>query len=154
MAKLSQADIKAKADEWADLGKKIAKAETAMNDELGPFLILHNEAIKPILEKHEPKIGKLRDKQSEILVEITGWLNAQGKPIVLAGEKAVAAVEMKVGPRAVDPKTFFDLVKTKGSEFWACLKVEIAKAEKFLGKSELDKISEKKSGLVPTLKLK
>lgn len=154
MAKLSQAQIKELTDEWADLQTQIAKLNRKRSEAIEPLIEKHNEELKAILAKHDPKIDKLNVRQLEIYSQVTEWLSAQGKPIVLAGEKAVAAVEVKVGARVVDPKVFFDLVKAKGSEFWACLKVEIAKAEKFLGKTEVDRISEKKSGLVPTLKLK
>lgn len=151
---LSQKAVKELADEWADLGDKIAKLDSKRNAELDPYLILHNETIKPVLDKYDPKIEKLQERQSEIYDEVTEWLSIQGRPIVLEGENAVAAVEVKVGSRTIDPKAFFDLVKTKGSEFWGCLTVQIAKAERFLGKTEVDRISEKKTSLVPTLKLK
>lgn len=154
MAKLSQAAVKELADEWADVGEQIAKLDQKRNAELDPLIERHNLEMKPILDKYDPKIAKLQERRSEIWDEVTGWLTAHGKAISLEGERAVAAVEVKVGARTIDPEKFFKLVKAKGSEFWGCLTVQIAKAEKFLGKTEVDKIAEKKNGLVPTLKLK
>lgn len=154
MAKVSQARIKELADEWAAIGSQVVKLEAKRNAEMEPLIERHNEELKPILDKYDPKIEKLESKAAEIYGEVTDWLSAHGKPILLEGEDAVAANEVKIGARKIDPKTFFDLVKAKGSEFWGCLTVQIAKAEQFLGKTEVDKISEKPSGLVPTLKLK
>src|SRR6185369_11301137 len=100
-----------------------------------------DHAMQPILSHHEPIIARLQAKRDAIETEILGWLEAHGKVITLAGEKAVAANANEEQNREVTPKTFFDFVKVKGDEFWNCLKVEIGKAEKFLGKSELSKIA-------------
>jgi len=154
MAKLTQAEVKGLADEWAGFQAKIARAEAKRNEELDPFIVEYNEKTKPITAKHDAKIQKLKDEQAAIGKRVTEWLASHGKAIVLEGEAAVAANEVKVGSRVIDAEKFFSLVKAKGSEFWGCVTVQIAKAEKFLGKTEVDKISSKESKLVPVLKLK
>lgn len=154
MAKLTQADIKLMADQYAVLDKKISKACGAMNDELAPLLEDLEKKSAPIRKKHEAKIQKLRDEQAAIETEVVGWLNRAGRPLALEGELAIAAVESKVGSRVIDPQKFFDLVKAKGSEFWACFRVEIAKAERFLGKTKVDEVSTKESKLVATIRIK
>lgn len=154
MGKLTQAEVKVLADRWAEIGASIDAAERKKNAALEPLIEQHNEACKPVLAKFEPKIQKLREEQAAIEKQVTDWLTAQGKPIVLDATLAVAANEVKVGSRVIDPEKFFKLVRAKGSEFWGCLTVHIAKAEKFLGKTEVDKIASKESKLVPTLKLK
>lgn len=154
MANLSQAAVKEAADEWARVQSKIAKAERAKNDEIDPYLARFNEETEPIRSKHEKKINSLREQADELEQKVIGWLNRVGKPIALEGELAVAENHIKEGPRQIDPKAFFDLVKAKGAEFWNCLKVEIGKADRFLGKTEVDRIATQESKLVASLKLK
>jgi hypothetical protein len=154
MPKLTQNEIKSKADEWAKLGKRIERCEAEKNAELDPFIKKHLKGIQPILDHHDPKIQKLRDQQAEIYSEIVGWLNNQGKPLTLAGELAVATVETKVGSRVIDVKKFLEKAKDKGEALWDCVSVAIAKAEKLIGKTAVDEISTKDTKLVPSLKLK
>lgn len=154
MKKLTQAEVKAKADEWAAVEEKIARAERARNDELDPYLVEYNEKTEPIRQKHEKKINSLRTQADELKDQVLGWLNGVGKPVSLEGEKAVAEAYMKEGSRSIDARAFFDLVKAKGAEFWSCLRVEIGRAERFLGKTEVDRISTKETKLVASLKLK
>lgn len=154
MPKLSQADIKAKADEWADLGKKITKAEEARDADLEPHRKKYESAFAEVGRQHDPKIEKLQQKRDELQGEIIGWLNAQGKAITLEATKAIAAVETKVGSRVIDPHKFFEKAKSKGAAAWDCVTVAIAKAEKLLGKTTVDEISTKDSKLVASLKLK
>lgn len=154
MAKLSQAEVKATADAWAAVKVKIGKAERALYDEIDPYLVRYNKETAPIRAKHEKKINSLREQADELEQTVIGWLNGVGKPIALMGEKAVAEVHLKECSRVIDVEKFFATVKAKGSEFWACVSVGIAKAEKFLGKTEVDKIATKETKLVPSLKLK
>lgn len=154
MAKMSQAEVKERSDEYARLDRKISKAADAMNADLEPLLEELEKKSAPIRKRHEPKIQKLRDEQAAIETEILGWLNGVGKPIVLEAELAVAANELVVGKRSIDAKKFYDAVKQKSAAFWDCLSVGIAKAEKMLGKAEVDKIAEKETKLVASLRLK
>ena len=154
MTKLTQGEIKGLADKWAEVNAKIAKAETAKNAEIDPFLVRFNEDTEPIRVKHDKKINSLREQADEIEGQVLGWLNGVGKPIALAGEKAVAAVEAKIGNRVINVQKFFDSVKDKNVAFWECVSVAIAKAEKLVGKDKVDAVSSKESKLVATLKLK
>ena len=154
MAKLTQAEVKAKADEWARLGAEIEKKEAARNAALEPEIEAHNEAIKPILAKHDPKINVLTAKRSEIAAEVTNWLETQGKPMTLTGELAIAVVESKSSSRKIDVGKFLEKAKTHGSAMWECLSVAVAKAEKLIGKATVDEISTTDSKLVAVLKLK
>ena len=154
MAKLSQADIKAKADEWADLGKKITKLEDARDAALEPHRQKYESAYAAVGRQHDPKIEKLQQQRDELQAEVIGWLNAQGKAVTIEATKAIAANEMKVGARVIDPHKFFEKAKSKGAAAWDCVTVAIAKAEKLLGKTTVDEISTKDSKLVPSLKLK
>jgi len=154
VAKFTQNEIRAKADEWADVHAKIAKAVNAKGAELEPHIEKFNEDTKEIVARHDAKILKLETRRSEIEAEVLGWLDAVGKPITLSGEKALAVVEKKIGARVIDAKKFFDLVKEKNTAFWECVSVAVAKAEQLVGKKEIDVISSKQSKLVASLKLK
>lgn len=154
MAKLTRAEVKERADEWAGLEAKIFNAEAAKNAELDPFIVAHNEAVKPILDRHDAKIEKLREKRDEIEREVLGWLNGAGKALVVEGEKAIAANEVKQGNRVIDLKKFLDYRQSKGNAVYECLSVAVAKAEKLVGKTEIDRISTKETKLVAVLKLK
>lgn len=154
MAKLTQAEVKAKADEWAGLQKKIGRAEAARNAEIDPFLIEFNERTEPIRKKHEGRIFSLRTQADEIEAEVLGWLNGVGKPIALAGELAVAANEATVGRRVIDVKKFLDFLHTKGRGVYDCVTVLVAKAELLLGKTAVDEISTKETKLLASLKMK
>ena len=152
MAKPTQAEIKRKADEWAVLNAKIAKAEDTRDVELLPFKELFEKKINPILANHQPKITKLIEKRDAVQKEVLGWLETHKKPIVLTGELAVAANETSIGARVIDPKKFFDVVKEQTAAFWDCVTVGIAKAQELIGKKTVDSISAKPSSLKATLK--
>lgn len=154
MAKLSQADIKAKADQWAGLGEKIRKAEEARDADLEPHRKKYEAAYDEVGKQHDPKIDKLHTQRAALETEVLDWLQAQGKTVSLEGSKAVAANELKVGARVIDPHKFFERAKEKGAAAWECVTVAIAKAEKLIGKTAVDEISTKDSKLVPSLKLK
>lgn len=154
MAKLTQAEVKAKADEYARLTEKIGKAEDAKARELDPYRAEYEEKTAAIVSKHDSKIQKLADQAAAIEDEVLGWLNGVGKPIALEGELAVASVQLKTSSRKIDPETFFKFVKEKTAGFWDCVSIGIAKAEKLIGNDKIDKISSQDTKLVASLKLK
>jgi hypothetical protein len=154
VAKLTQAEIKERADEWAKLDGKIKKAESDKGAELDPFVVEFNEKTKAIVERHDRKIAQLVSKKADIEDQVIAWLGAQGKPIALAGDLAVAANEMAIGSRKLDPKTFFEKVKERTPDFWNCVTIAIQRADKFLGKDKVDALASKESKLVASLKLK
>jgi hypothetical protein len=154
MAKLSQADIRAKADEWVSLGNKIEKAQAARDADLKPHQDKYQKACEDVYAVHDPKIEKLQAKRDAIERDVIDWLESQGKTISIETDKAVASNQLKVGARVIDPHRFFEKAKDKGVAAWDCVTVMIAKAEKLLGKTAVDEISTKDSKLVASLKLK
>lgn len=156
MAKLTKSEVIELLGEFAKLEKRLQTLAKKRDDELSPLIEAHNEASRPILDEFEAKSTKIRAKRDEVNAQIKGYLDAAGRDQVITGEKAYAErkTETKVGPRVIDPKTFYDTVKAKGSEFWGCLSVGIAKAEKFLGKTSVDEIADIKSTEVVTTEIK
>jgi len=154
MARLTQTEIKTLADEWAELGKKIDKAASAMEAELEPLVERHNEAMKPIREKWGPKIAKLEARRDEVEGQVHDWLRQHGKPISIEGASAVATNQMKESSRRIDAQTFFKKVSERSAAFWACVTIAVQKADKYLGKDRVDEISTKEAKLVASLSLK
>lgn len=74
MAKLSQAQIKTKTDEWGAVTRKVANAEIAKNTELRPFEEEFNQATEQIRNKHDRKLNSLREQADEIQDEIVAAL--------------------------------------------------------------------------------
>lgn len=154
MAKLTKTDIKRKTDEWAVIQKKLTSVECKRNKELDPHIRAHQEATDPIYDKYDPKITELRTQAAEIETEIVGWLEANGKPLTVEGDAAIASAISKPGPRVINAKSFFDRVKTKSNDFWECVSVQVGKAVKLLGDSEVEKISAKETKITGSVKLK
>jgi hypothetical protein len=157
MSKLSQSAIKTKADEWAAIQGKIQIADIARNAALAPILERQADELQLASAKHDQKISKLQQEADAIEAEVLEWLETQGE-ITVTGARAIAErrTETKIGARVIDVKKFFDAAKSKGEAMWDCVTVAVAKAEKLLGKKEIDAISEKKESvsIVKQLRLK
>lgn len=134
MAKLTQTQIKEKADEWAKLNVQIDKAVQAKEDFLAP-----------IVEKHDKKIDALQDQADKIEAEVIAWLDTQPKAIRLESQKAIAELEIStkttMGARVIDAEKFIAKAKGQKKNPWPCIKVEVGKAEKLLGPKDVDGIS-------------
>jgi hypothetical protein len=158
VAKLSKSAIKQKADEWADKKAAIDKAESARAAAIDPIITRHDEELKPVLTKHDKKIEQLQAQADEIENEIFAWLELQEVDTTISGEKAVASsiTETTIGQRIIDVQKFIKAAKSKGEAMWDCISVAVAKAEKLIGKKEIDAISTKKetTGVVNSLRLK
>ncbi len=158
--KVSQKTIKEKLDEWADLQAKIAKAEADKNNKLAPHLELHNEKVKPILDLFEGKTAawakKSAELQTELITAVENDRDADGypKPVLISSDKATVSVEKKEGSRIVDPQKYFDFVKERNAAFWESVKITLKFAEKIIGKTKADEISDKPVSYVSAVKLK
>jgi hypothetical protein len=149
MSKFSPKETKEKLAEYEVIQSRIEYFQTRCNKEMASHVVAHNEAIKPILEKYEPKIEPLRIRAGEIEKEICGALkanlDADGNPKLLTidGETHTVSLSKKEGSRVVDVEKFFSFVKVKTAAFWKSLKVNLKDAEPLVGKSEIDKIATK-----------
>jgi hypothetical protein len=156
VAKLSQAAIKTKADEWAAKLAEIRKLEAAKEKAIAPIVAQHEEELRPFLAKYDPKIEQLQAEAAALHTEVIGWLNEREAPIHLETDKAIAArsTVAKVGPRVASVKRFLEVAKSKGESMYECLDVLIANAEKLLGKKELDQICTRPATETTTCTLK
>lgn len=160
MAKPNQKLIKEKLDEWAEYQAKIQKAETDKNNKLAPFVEVHNEKVKPILDAFDAKTSAWREKsaalQSEVIAMVENDRDAEGnpKPILISAEKAIVSIEKKEGSRIVDPQKYFEFVKERNAAFWESVKIVLKHAEKIVGKTKADELSDKPVSYVSAVKLK
>lgn len=160
MPRVIQKDVKAKAEEWAKVQKRIALIEKKKNKKLSPLIEAHNEVTKEIISAFDEKIAPHRqaaaalEKEIKVLVEVDRDKDGNPKPITIRSKNAIVAVEKNEGIRVVNVKKYFDFVKSKSAEFWASLKVTIQDAEPIVGKNVIDDLSEKKVSYVSSVKLK
>lgn len=150
MAKITKAQVLELLDEFAAVETRLLKLEAKRNEDLAPLAEAYAEACEPILKKFEKASGKLADKRASVVNQINSYLDAAGRDQVITGGRAYAErkSETKIGRRTIEPQKFFDTVAQKGKEFWACLRVEILRAEKFMGKTAIDEMSERQEETV------
>ena len=138
MAKLSQADIKAKADEWAKLQKQIETATKTKEDFLAP-----------LIAEHDARIDALQEKADNIESAVLEWHEKQPKAIRLEAKKAIAELQIKsvstTGPRVIDVEQFIARAKKQKKNPWTCIKVEVGKAETLLGPKDINEVSSRTS---------
>lgn len=154
MARMTQQQVKAAIEELSQIRDAIELNRSKLNAALEPHIEAHNEAVKPVLAKYEPKIAKLEAEYAGLESAITEWLAGQGKPVVIETEYGIAANEVKQSARRIDVKRFFEAARSKGEAMWDCVTIAVAKAERLLGKTEIDSISTTESKMVPTVRLK
>ena len=136
------------------------KTELSRNKELDPLIREHNAKIAPIVETYDAKLTPLRSQSTDLEKEIDALLkaNVDGEgdpvPVHIATEMAGAELTKTEGARVVSVLKFFDSVKTRTAAFWECLKVEVGKADKLLGKDKVDQISEKSTSFKVKISLK
>lgn len=147
--KFSQKEIKEKLAEWEVINEKISKLQNVCNKKMEPFVREHNEKVSPFLDAFEEKVAPFRSQlnalESEILNALNSNLDADGNKKLVTIEQGcmVATVTKREKARLISVEKFFEVVKVKTAPFWECVTVAVGKAEKFLGKTEIDKISER-----------
>lgn len=157
MAKLTHADIKAKAEEYAKTIGQIGKVKKAYVKEvsgimdqqaveMADLVADHAEELKPFEDRYQPKIDKLNEKAAGLYSEILGWLQQQKKSITLETENTVLRLlkGSRPGNRKVDPAKFVEICIKRGIEgFWRAVNVVLKDAEPILGKNDLEAICSK-----------
>lgn len=90
-------------------------------------------------------IEPLAAKADELELLIRNWLRVHGRPVRIEGQKAVAefAVTEKFGGRQIDVKAFLQRAAGHGDAAYECLTVAVAKAERLLGETAINEISDR-----------
>lgn len=141
-------------DDWGKSQQKIKKLTEQKIEELLPFQKEFEEKTKGIQMRYERKLAQEENRSAELEKTITEWLKANNTPIVVEGELAIASNELQKGRRVIDVKAFMAIAADKGDAVYECLNVGIDKAEKLLGKIEVDRIATAESKIVQRIKLK
>jgi hypothetical protein len=145
MAKLTQRDIRTKADEWALLADEIEKAETVREKRMKPLIERQNEELAAAVRPYDKKIEKLSTAFDALYEEIMGWLGSQPKAIKIESERAIAELRLetttRVGPRVIDVQAFIAKATSRKKDPWGAVKVEVGKAERLLGPDDINAVS-------------
>lgn len=151
MPKPSKTAIELSLTEWLSLKIKAMKIATECATNTEPFKQTFEKKCKPFVEIANQKLQPINERlallSAEIEKEFRKGVDEDAGSIALAqvlvgkgNLSAIAEILKEDGDRVIDAQKFFDAVKAmeRTPGFWACLKVQIGKAEKFLG----DKINE------------
>lgn len=150
---MTKSQVVALLDEWAAASIKLRHLNEKLESEIGEHRAQFEAAVAPIRERFSPKIQSIESKISDLENEILKYLKAKAQPLQIASSKAVAANEVKVGRRYVPVKKFIDAAASKGNAMYDALQVQIAKAERLLGKDTIDALADKQTEIVQTIKL-
>lgn len=152
VAKLTQAEIKAKADEYIRLQTEIAEVQRKRERVVNPLMERHALEMASATRKYDTQIDKLNNAGTELYHEVMDWLESQSKPVKLVGELAIAQLQIteiaKAGPRVIDVERFIALAKEQKKDPWSCIKAEVGKAEKLLGPKDIEKVSTRETKTV------
>jgi hypothetical protein len=142
-------------DELHELKKKQAQLVATRDTELATPKAEYEAACAPINERYNKRLTgfatDIASKEKDLReFMLTGFDEQTGavalgmlESAVVKGKQLVAVV--KVGStRVVPPEGFFKAVAERTSEFWGCLTVGLAKAEKFIGAKRVEDLAHKK----------
>ena len=150
---MTKSQVVALLDEWAAASIKLRQTQAKLDDAIAEYRAEFEAAAAPIRDKFSPKINSIELKIKSLEQEIIGYLRSKPQPLQIASSKAVAANEVKVGRRYVPVKKFIDAAASKGNAMYDALQVQIAKAERLLGKDTIDALADKQTEIVQTIKL-
>jgi hypothetical protein len=162
MAKPNRKAIEEALAAWEKAALKARKIAAELDADLAPLTAAYDKKCAPIHEAANEKLGPLQARMSQLAAEIEKQLklgiDVDAKTIALsqvAVGKAIAEVQAREGSREITPEKFFEQTPPaqRDSRFWDCVKIGIAKAEKFLGKA-MDSVAQKPWTASVTIKLK
>lgn len=138
--------------EWADLERQRLDKEAAKKLELQPLTAKYDRACAPVNERFKNELSPILTRQNELLDTIRKNLLAGVGP---DGSVKIPLVEgdhfklevLGTTTRTLDPEKFINATPAAKRDgiFWGCVNVLIGKAEKFMGKNEVDALAEKET---------
>lgn len=147
MSRKSLEEIKAAADEYAEVAKQIARVETARDKVLGPIVQRHAEEMVDAVGSHDKRIEKLQRRADELKKQVLDFVAEKKR--TYRGESELAEFGVEVGEKQLerqpDKKKLWDVCKKKGVEFFDLVTVMLAEADKRLGTKEVNAISERRT---------
>jgi hypothetical protein len=129
---------------WATLRAERERIEAERDQTIEPIRARFERQIAPAVARAEEQLTPLRDELSKLEKEITEAMKAN----IVGGEVRLPRVSTSVAvaevvtrsEREIDAREFFESVPVakRGDAFYSCLKIQIGKAEKFLGERITD----------------
>lgn len=138
-----------------ELGEKLverAELEAQRQAQIAPITKRYQKACEPIDAEFNPKFAPVDARIKDLKVQLEAYLKAgfdaktgaakivQIVGAATEGKEPVAAVKVAT-QRWLDPERFCNEIKERGKEFWDCLNVGIAKAEKFIGANRVNALA-------------
>lgn len=155
MPKPSKTAIELSLTEWLRLKMKAMKIGTKLAADIQPFKEAFERKSKSFIEQANTELRPINERMALLVAEIEKEMRkgvdedagtiALAQVLVGKGNlSAIAEILKEDGDRVIDAHKFFDAVKPvdRSAGFWECLKVQIGKAEKFLG-SRIDELAKK-----------
>ena len=145
MAKPTLEEIKAKADEYVKLMRRVERAENARDTD--QIILSYEKKLDAARGKYDVQISRLQAKADELRAEVVAWMSS--RKVSWSSESELAEFGVKVGvkelERQPDKQKLWNLCKKKGVEFFELITVSLAAADKALGRKEVDAISTKRT---------
>jgi hypothetical protein len=129
---------------WEKNAAKARKIEAQRDADLAPLTAAYEKKCAAIHEAANEALRPLQARMGQFGAEISRQMNlgidVDARTVALSqvvSGKAVAEVQTKEGNREIGPVKFFDHTPAaqRDARFWECVKIQIGKAEKFLGKT-------------------
>lgn len=146
----TKTEIQTALDELAVLYGERDSIEAKRERKLKKHRAAFEQAAQPINDKIQTELAPVNQRIYALESDVRAAILTAKKPDGEFKFRAIESSDVKAevvrtaGQREVAAETFFNSVpalQRHGESFWACFKVQIAKAEKFLGE-KLDEIAE------------
>lgn len=156
----NKAAIETALDEWTRLTVKALRITVQRDADLKPLRERFDKQCAPILNEATAKLQPLSERRTQLAAEIEKQLKlgidvdkeTVALPQVTVDAQVnstrsvvgIAEVQIGDGDRTIAPEKFFDQTPAakRDNKFWECLKVQIGKAEKYLGNA-IDALAKK-----------
>ena len=150
MAKPTLEEIKAAADEYVKLSRRIATVETARERAMAPVIERHAKEVAEATGSFDKRIEKLERQAAEKRAFVKAFLAGRTRTFADQGEISEFGVMVgsKPGTRVPDREKLRKLCREKGVDYDAITTVLLGEADKALGVTAVTEISERPS--VPT----
>ena len=138
-----------------ELGEKLverAALEAQRQEMLAPITRRYQKACEPIDAEFNPQFvpldARIKDLKQQVEAYLKAGFDAKTGAVKLTqlvgdanqGQEPVAAIKIAT-QRWLDPERFCAEIKERTKEFWDCLSVGIAKAEKFIGANRVNALA-------------
>lgn len=141
-------NVKDALNELEGLYKSREKIAAKRAREIAPHQAKFDEATVDIFAKYDDQAAPVNTRiaalEKEVSAQMLAKLDDDGSPKLNKVESENLIAETAFSQtRDINPEVFINAAKSKAG-FWDCISVLVGKAEKLLGKTELDKIAQSK----------